>query len=340
MSVQKELQKIKSKQIDPVYLIYGEEDYLLNQLTTALERYALPDGIDEMSRSIYDLTQTSLSQIIMEAREIPFFSEKRLIFAKNPTFLTSKKTTSGPNHNLDELLDYLKSPSDTAILVFVVNGAVDGRSKVVKALKKNALVIEASELRPEETRNFVHQYLKNEQAILSPQALNTLLERTNYSLSLSMQEVEKLLLFSKNISIEDVRNLVPKSLEQNIFDLSEHVLQGNADKAILLIDDLLLNGENIIALNGILISRIRLILQTQILMKQNYPQGRIAETLGVKPYPVKLAMQQAKSFSTNLLVYIYDQLVEMDYKMKTGQMEQKLVFELTIIDITNRIKVR
>jgi len=343
MSVQKELQEIRNGQIAPVYLLFGEEEYLINQVKAEIETVAFPQGTDEMSKTVYDLNNNSLSQVLMEAQEIPFFSEKRLIIAENPSFLTTKKATNSSVHNIDELLEYLKAPSEDTILLFLVQGAVDGRSKAVKALKKSAEIIEATPLAANETKVYVSQYLKNEGITFSPESLEALMERTNYALSPSMNEAQKLILLSskdKKFTAQDVRNLVAKSLEQNIFDLSEYVLAGNAGKAISLLDDLLLQGENIIALNGILLSKIRLILQTQLLMKESFQQGQIAQSLGVNPYPVKLAMQQARKFDMQLLSYIFDQLVEMDYKMKTSQMENKLLFELTILDITEKIRGR
>ncbi|MEG2644202.1 MAG: DNA polymerase III subunit delta, partial [Enterococcus sp.] len=103
-------------------------------------------------------------------------------------------------------------------------------------------------------------------------------------------------------------------------------------------EELHLQGEETIKLTAILIGQIRLLLQTKILQKVGYQQANIAETLGVHPYRVKLAMQQVAKFPLQLLVTMYDELVENDYEVKTGQAEKELNFQLFILKTTEQIK--
>lgn len=341
MSIKQDLADIRNGKTAPIYLLFGEEDYFIQQVKSELQTTIFPNGDDDLGKTIYDMNTASVSESLLEASEMPFFSEKRLIFVENPSFLTAKKQAKGPTHNLDELLNYIKSPSDTSVYVLIVEGNVDGRSKIVKELKKQAKVIEAKPLQPQEVRNYVGVFLRNEKITYSSEALETLLELTNFELTTAMNEVQKLLVYisdTRRLDVEDVRSLVPKSLEQNIFDLSEFTLNARVDKAIALLDDLLLQGESIIALNAIFITKVRLMLQVQILTKQGYNQGNITEVLNQKPYPVKLAMQQARRFSPEFLQYVFKKLVEMDYQMKSSAIDIKVLFELFILDIGNQLR--
>ena len=71
-------------------------------------------------------------------------------------------------------------------------------------------------------------------------------------------------------------------------------------------------------------------------MKQGNQQSNIASILGVHPYRVKLAMQQARRFSLSTLMKVYDQLIENDYLVKTGKMDKELLFELTILEAADQ----
>lgn len=51
-------------------------------------------------------------------------------------------------------------------------------------------------------------------------------------------------------------------------------------------------------------------------MKIGYQQANIAETLGIHPYRVKLAMQQARGFGEKQLAELYNELIENDYLVK------------------------
>jgi DNA polymerase-3 subunit delta len=104
-----------------------------------------------------------------------------------------------------------------------------------------------------------------------------------------------------------------------------------------LYDDLYIQGEETIKINAILISQIRLLLQTAILMKIGYQQGNIAETLKVHPYRVKLAMQQAKKLNQKDLAHLYDELIENDYLIKSGRMEKEFLFQLFVLKTAHRL---
>ena len=98
-----------------------------------------------------------------------------------------------------------------------------------------------------------------------------------------------------------------------------------------LYEDLVMQGEETIKINAILLSQLRLFLQTKFLVKIGYQQANIAETLKIHPYRVKLAMQEVRKFDEQLLVQLFDQLVEMDYQIKTGQIEKELSFQLFVL---------
>ena len=71
-----------------------------------------------------------------------------------------------------------------------------------------------------------------------------------------------------------------------------------------------------------------------------YQQANIADTLKVHPYRVKLALQQVRRFELSRLERLYDELVENDYRMKTGQMDKELLFQLFILKLTaSKIRV-
>ena len=133
-----------------------------------------------------------------------------------------------------------------------------------------------------------------------------------------MGELQKLYLYALETKTTRgaVQELVPKSLEHNVFDLTNEVLSGNSEKAVQLYEDLLLQGEETIKLNAILLNQIRLF-TNKILAKMGYQQANIADTLKVHPYRVKLALQQVRRFELSRLERLYDELVENDYRMKT-----------------------
>ncbi|MDU6316034.1 MAG: DNA polymerase III subunit delta, partial [Enterococcus faecalis] len=259
-----------------------------------------------------------------------------------PYFLTAERKTNGVEHDVNLLLNYLESPSPTTVLVFMASyEKLDERKKITKALKKNATVVDVNPMDEKAIRQYISQTIESEGYTIRSDAFDLLLQLTDLNLSKIMGELQKLYLYAletKTITRGAVQELVPKSLEHNVFDLTNEVLSGNSEKAVQLYEDLLLQGEETIKLNAILLNQIRLFLQTKILAKMGYQQANIADTLKVHPYRVKLALQQVRRFELSRLERLYDELVENDYRMKTGQMDKELLFQLFILKLTAQAK--
>ncbi|MBL1229543.1 DNA polymerase III subunit delta [Enterococcus sp. BWB1-3] len=341
MSLQTVLKDVRESKIAPLYLVLGTETYLSELFKLELQNHLFQSGEEEFNITSYDMEEISLSAALAEADTLPFFGDHRLVFIENPYFLTSEKKAAPVEHDMKELTAYLEQPSSSTVVVFQAHvEKLDERKKITKLLKKQAVVVDVSPMDERALKEYTQQTIKNEGYEIQPKAFDKLLYLSDFQLTKIMGELQKLFLFSsedKRITLEIVEELVPKSLEHNVFDLTAEILAGNSEKAIQTYQDLLLQGEETIKLTAILLSQIRLLLQTKILSQLGYQQSNIAEALKVHPYRIKLGLQQSRSFKLQRLEKIYDELVENDFSVKTGRMDKELQFELFILKISDKV---
>ena len=211
---------------------------------------------------------------------------------------------------------------------------LDERKKVTKQLKKAAVTINIQQLNEKEVRQYLLNTLENAPFQMDRKAIDLFLRLTDLDLSKMMRELNKLQLYGQQqelITVKEVEQLVPKTLEHNLFDMTQYILSGKSEQALRLFEDLITQGEETIKINAILLSQIRLFLQTKFLMKIGYQQANIAETLKIHPYRVKLAMQEVRKFDEKILRRLFDDLVEMDYQIKSGKIEKELSFQLFVL---------
>ena len=83
----------------------------------------------------------------------------------------------------------------------------------------------------------------------------------------------------------------------------------------------------------LLARQFRIMLQIKELEQHHYSPQQMAGQLGLHPYAVKLAAEKAKRFSVTLLGGHLNRLAELDYKMKTGQVDKTLGLELFLLSI-------
>ncbi|WP_370567430.1 DNA polymerase III subunit delta [Desemzia sp. RIT 804] len=330
-----ELTKINKKEFSAVYLVLGTEEYLADNLKKAfIEHVIAPDEMD-LNFSSFDMEETPLSTVLNDAESIPFFGERRLIFVNRPAFLTGEKAKHKIEHDIEGLIDYLQQPSPSTVLVlFAPYEKLDQRKKVVKQLKKTATTIDIAALSEKDTRKFLQDTIANEGYTITPEAFDTMIQLTDANLSTAIGELPKLFLYAtetKKIIKSAVEELISKSLEQNIFLLNEMVLKKQVGSALDLYQELLLQKEDPIKINAIMTSQFRLLFQVFILAKQGFQQNEIAATLKVHPFRVKLASQQIRKYDEHTLTEAFEGLIETEYRLKTGQGNRNMQFELFIL---------
>lgn len=336
MLIQEALNQIKQGNTAPVYLVMGQEHYLMEQFVEGLKKAVFANNEEKQMNSItYDMEVNPIGYVLDEADTIPFFGDNKVIFIKNPYFLTSEKSKNDVEHDVKRLITYLEEPNPSTILVFLARyEKLDERKKLVKLLKKHSTLVDVSFMDERKLRQYITEYMALEKVTIEPKAFERLLYLTDLNLSRIMQELDKLMLYDlkgRHITYDAVDQLIPKSLEHNIFDMIDYVLKDKKEEALALYHELLIQGEDTIKINAILVNQFRLLLQIKLLQSLHYQQSNIVDVLKVHPYRVKLGMQNVKRHSLTFLGDALDELVENDVKIKTGAMEKELLFELFLL---------
>lgn len=324
--------EIKKKQFAPMYVLYGQESFLINETKQLLTKYVLEEEESEFNLSSYDMEDTPIEVALEDAETLPFMGERRLIFLNNPYFLTAEKGKSKVEHNIKKLEAYMEEPSPFSIIVF--SGSyekLDERKKITKELKRKGTVVEAKKLNEQELSAWVKDRAAQNNVEIDDDALEQMLVIAGSNLFMLTTEMDKLALYAgekKKIDVHMVESLVSRSLEQNIFSLVDKIVQRKIDEAFRIYYDLLKQNEEPIKILSIIAGQFRLIYQVKELARRGYGQQQIAGFIKVHPFRVKLAAGQAKLFQDEELTEIMKMLAEADYQAKTGGMKKELLVEM------------
>jgi DNA polymerase-3 subunit delta len=80
--------------------------------------------------------------------------------------------------------------------------------------------------------------------------------------------------------------------------------------------------------------QIRILIQVSELQGQGLAQDQIAGELKLHPYVVKKGLAQAPNFTMSQLEEAYALLVDTDWAIKTGEMEDELALDLLVVSLT------
>lgn len=324
---------IKQGNIAPVYLLVGEESYLINQTISKLKDALSQD--EEVEVITFDLDEVPVDLVIDEADTIPFFSERKLVIAKNASFLkATEKGKEKIDHDLKRLENWLAFPSDTSITVFIAPyEKLDERKKITKIIKEKATYVQTETPKEKDLAVWIQSEVQAQGKTIRQDALEKLVVMVGTNMLQLQMEIEKMSLYlgeSGEITAELVEELVAKTLEQDAFKMLNAYLEQNHEQALEIYHDLLRQKEEPIMLVGLLASNIRTMSNVYYLLKKGYHPQQIAKQLKVHPYRVKLMVENRRRPSDESLLKALYRLAEVDLALKTsgGNRERHLEFFL------------
>ncbi|TMU85604.1 DNA polymerase III subunit delta [Bacillus sp. BHET2] len=329
--------KIEKSQFASIYLVYGNESFIINETKQRIVTSAITEEEMDFNFSSYDLEETPVEVAIEDAETFPFMGERRVVIIQNPVFLTAEKTKEKVEHNIKRFEQYIQSPAPYTIMVITANyEKLDERKKITKSLKKLAEVVEAKKLNENELKSWVRERAASNSVQIDEDAIELLLTLAGTNLMMLTQELDKLSLYASDtnrIDVEVVEKLTARSLEQNIFTLVDKVVHRRIDEALRIYYDLLKQNEEPLKVLSILAGQFRLIYGVKELTRRGYGQQKVASTLKVHPFRVKLAAGQAKHFNDKQLAYIIELLSQGDYEIKTGKIKKELMIEMFLFKL-------
>ena len=125
--------QIKTGDLQSVYLFSGPEEYLKREALGALAKSLLPPGLEQLNETA--LEGASALEIIDAAETLPFMCERRMVVVRDWAPLLGGKSRSEEDEAA-RMLEWLKNPPASCVLVFLMRGEPDGRKKLTTALKK------------------------------------------------------------------------------------------------------------------------------------------------------------------------------------------------------------
>ncbi len=323
--------KIKAKHIPAVSLLYGTEAYFIQNLQALF----LKHGIDDAANAVtYDLEETPIQEVIIDAETYPFLGENKLIFIHNPIFLKAKQDKLPFEHDVTMLERYLESPVDYSTIVFIAPyEKLDERKKLTKLFRKTAAVAECNPVKSEEVDRWIHGMAEQLHITVESAAIEVLLREQTSNLQMLENELTKMALYvgeNGAVTKEVAEELVSHTTNSSSLRLVDAVMERKLHQAVAIYKDLEKLKEEPIALIGLLAYQFRMILRVKLLKAKGYSQGQIQKNLSVHPYVVKVALSRESQFTIPRLHKIIDNLANADAVMKQGKMEKGLAFELLL----------
>jgi len=290
----------------------------------------IKDGFNISSDPIiYNLNDDGLYSLVDELTTVSLFDDVKFVVCKGSENLFSNKSDKA----FSELLKAMNDINSNNVLVLLFMNELDMSHERYSMIKRFSTYIEVK------TKNIkLDEYAKktfsNDGFIVDDNVIQLLV---SYSDSLSklrsyIDQLECYKYEEKKITTSDVMLLIPSPLDDNVYSLIDAVLANNKKLMLKGYQDMKLKSMQASNLVSMLLNKFQEIYNVNVLIKSGFNQGMLAETLNISSGRAYYMIKNAKSYSMKDIKKHLDLLNELDYKIKTGQIDQNLGLELYFLN--------
>ena len=330
--------------LPPILVLTGEDVGQFEWLKKDILKKIGYDPSD-LNYSYFDMKEASYAEVELDLVSLPFFADEKIVILDHLLDLTTAKKRNLTDEDLKQFENYLENPSESTRLVIFAEGKLDSKRRLVKLLKRDAQIIEATTPKEQDLKRYFSSQAQELGLHFVGDSLDQLLLKSGYDFGELQKNLALLQAYKEDgqITLQDIEEVVPKSLQDNIFDLTQMILKRQIDQARNLVKDLRLQGEDEIKLIAILLGQFRMFSQVKIFSEEGQSESQIVVSLSdlsgrkVNPYQVKFALRDSRRLSLSFLKQTMMTFIETDYAIKSGTYEKDYLFDLALLKVANSV---
>ncbi len=319
---------IKKHKVLPLYLLYGEEEFLIQEAADLIFREVVDPACADFNFNTVYCRDTSAADIVSLAQTLPFMSEKRLVIAKEIDALKAA--------DLEVLVPYLNDPSPATCLVMISNQAKYEKKPVISAVEAQGAVVRFYPLLEGDIIGWIEGWAKARGLSLHRDAAQYLWQVIGNDLQKIVNELQKVEIYIKEgkaITFKDVKTVVGDFREYTSFDLAAAVGRKDEGKALLILSRLIQEGESPVALLGAIAWNFRRLLHAKSMEKDGMGLDKIMGKLRVIFHQTALFKEQMRRNTMDDLRLAFSDMLSTDRALKSSGISGKLLLERMILKL-------
>lgn len=311
------------------YLLAGEDPFKLDYYTDALYRAVFPEGGG--LREIIYADELKAAELLDQVRTPSLWDPMKFILVRQAERLVAKQW--------ETLLPLLQEPIERCVVVFQ-SAKADARLKFFQSLSKagdRAVLVKLEDAVGGEWNLWLQSFLKEAGKDMDQDARDVLAEWTAGSLSDLKHMVERAALFAggaPSITREHVQAVGFRIAPEDVFRFTGSLLAGDRSGSLLLLENLLRQGEEPLALVGLLSRQYRWLLSILTLRAEGKADTAIAAAAGIFPAAGKVLFPAARRLGSKGVIRGLSALAETDHGLKSSRLPKDQLLTGLVMRLT------
>ncbi|WP_409479903.1 DNA polymerase III subunit delta [Pseudobdellovibrio sp. HCB154] len=316
---------LESGNVSPVYFIFGDEPFLIDQCVNRFKYGLLDENSFDFNYSLFYASDADVQSIKDTVETLPVFAQRRVVILKNSHELKESEW--------NELESLFKNPVDSTVFVLFAD-KIDKRKKHFKNLIDTSSALEFKKPYDNEIPRWINYYASQYELKLTQGAVHRLHRLVGNNLSEIYAQLEKIKVYldgAATVDVEHVNAVVSNSREESVFDFTKAVGQKDRVRALEQIVSLLDQGQNEIGIVNLLARHMRILLTVRTGMDQGIGGAKLANLANVSPYFIEEYCAQAKGWPVRKLEESLVLLGETDKALKSSPLSSHIWLENMVL---------
>lgn len=331
-----EFRKILSgRDFGTLYYICGTEKMLVTHNTKKLIDKVAGKNPSDFNYHTFS-NDFDVDEFAVALQVVPFVSEFNVVVVKDLDFADFSAADG------DRIIDLISSVSGETIVILTFptkpedkSGAKDKKLKTISS--KKGTVVELNKLTVPNLQKKLVSWASKRNVILNIRAAALIVEYCGTDLNALKNELEKLCAYvgeGGEITKKHIDKLVTKNLESSIFDISKALINHDSTTAFTVLDRLIYQREEPIAILGVLATTYVDMYRARIAIKCGSRPTDLAKWFTYKSeYRLNQAENNSKRTSTAVLRKSIDAITETDILLKSTRTDDRVQLELLIVKL-------
>lgn len=322
---QKFYKDLETKKFKPVYFLFGDEPYLLNQCVNRFKYAVLTEASMDFNYALFYAGDADISQVKDTVETLPVFTPQRLVILKNAQDLKDAA--------LQELEPLITNPVDSTVFVILAE-KVDKRKKMIKTLLDHAACVEFKKPYENQVPQWISHICKGVGLKINAEAIHRLHRLVGNNLTELENQIFKIQDYlgeRTEIELNDVNTVVSVSREESVFDFTKALGQKDRVKALEQLVNLMDQGQNEIAIVSLVARHMRLLLTVRSGMDQGIGGAKLASIASVPSYYIESYCDQARIWPVKKIEDALVVLHETDKALKSSPLSSHIWLENLVL---------
>lgn len=329
--------QIEKSNFSSLYLLYGEEKYLVGRYAGKLIAKAKGTAFEDFNLQRFDGGDVSVDTIAAAAEALPFMAERKCVSVSD---LNVESLRAGELNKLEELIASV--PATTVLVLslptLVVNPKKDRKwKKFIDLVNRNGCSLECKRRTGTELEKLLCAGAAKRGCDLSRQNAGRVISYSGNDLQTLYNELEKLCAFvgAGEITAQSIDRLVTRNLEARVFDLSKAIVSGAYDRAYGILDLLFDQNEEPVGVLAVLSAAYLDLYRVRIAVQGGFSATEPAKYFDYarKEFRLTNAERDARRLSVPVLRASLQALLKADTALKSARGNRRIVMEKLIAEL-------